>query len=319
MLRAKIMRLLRRIRGRLGRAEGDKAAAIIEYLEWRDHRKWRARQQAAFRRRHGYPANLRTPNTFSEKLFKRILEGHDPLYQVYAVKLFAHHFVKARAIEGLKVARHLKVVNHLEPSDFSNLPDAFIIKSSFGSGLNEVVPRKSELNIEAVCKKFNARLHKVRNARNLVDRQNVVIFEEYIGDPATGTPDDYKFHCFNSKDGSFHCFIQMDSDRFTEHRQTILDHNFTPVEMQFGGQQRHDEPLAPPARLKDMLRIVRELSSGFDYIRIDLFHTEDGIYFGEITPFHQSGLAPISPPEWEERLGQLWDQRFPDYQPKANR
>ena len=64
-----------------------------------------------------------------------------------------------------------------------------------------------------------------------------------------------------------------------------------------------------------MVRIARDLSSGFDYVRIDLFDTPDGVYFGEITPFHRGGTARIMEPEWEQKLGDLWDQRFPDLQP----
>lgn len=270
-----------------------------------------------FEKRHGYPANLQNPKTFSEKLLKRILVGEDPLYDLYAIKHFAHYFVKSRAIDGLKVARHLKIVSRLEASNFVDLPEAFLIKSSFGSGLNEIVIRKSDLNIQDVCDKFNDRLPLIRNARNHEYQNNLIIFEEFIGNPDIGTPDDYKFHCFNSDEGSFSCIIQVDSNRFDDHRQTIFDQTFTPIDMQFAGQFRHDVTPKRPAALDDMLRIARELSSGFDYIRIDLYDTNKGIFFGEMTPFHQGAMAPISPCEWEDRLGQLWDQRFPNFQPNG--
>ena len=288
----------------------------INALERLEKRQWRKHKLACFELRHGYPASLHNPKTFSEKLLRRILVGEDPLYDVYAVKHLAHYFVKAHAIEGLKVARHLKVVSRIEPSDFVDLPDSFLIKSSFGSGLNEVVICKSDLNVQKVCDKFNYRSSKIKNARNESSKNNVIIFEDFIGNPEAGTPNDYKFHCFNSDDGSFSCFIQVDSDRFGDHRQTIFDETFTPIEMQFARQIRHEKTPERPEALGDMLRIARELSSGFDYIRVDLFDTDEGIFFGEMTPYHQGAMAPISPREWEERLGQLWDQRFPVFQPK---
>lgn len=87
--------------------------------------------------------------------------------------------------------------------------------------------------------------------------------------------------------------------------------------MQFAGQIRHENTPERPAALSDILRIARELSSGFDYIRVDLFDTDKGIFFGEMTPYHQGEMAPISPPSWEDRWRQLWDQRFPVFQPKS--
>ncbi len=282
-----------------------------------DNMLWRARRKMAFRKNHGHAANLDAPRSFSEKLFKRILDGHDPQYPVYAIKRFAHHFVRAQHIPGLKVARHLKVVRHMTSSDFEDLPQAFVIKSSFGSGLNEVVTDKSKADIPALCHRFNTRLPLVRNARNERDPYNAILFEAFIGDPSSGRPpDDYKFHCFNRQDGTHTCFIQVDSARLGEHRQTLFDAQFNVLDMDFSGQVRHETAPERPAALADMLRIARELSSGFDYIRVDLFHTDDGVYFGELTPFHRGGTARIMQPEWEARWGELWDQRFPDFQPK---
>lgn len=281
-----------------------------------DNRLWRTRRTWAFRRNHGYAPDLETPRTFSEKLFKRILDGHDPEYPIYATKRFAHHFVKGRRIPGLNVAEHLKVVRSLKPADFDGLPDAFVIKSSFGSGLNEVVLDKSKLDLQAVCRRFNARLPHMRNARNERDPHNVILIEAFIGDPSTGSvPDDFKFHCFNRNDGRHECFIQVDSARLGEHRQTIFTPKFEVVDMDFAGQTRHETPPVAPDGLGEMLRIARALSAGFDYIRVDLFHTPHGIYFGELTPFHRGGTAPIVQRHWEAEWGALWDQRFPDYQP----
>lgn len=282
---------------------------------WGGRALWRIRKKAAFIRKHGYAPNLKSPKRFSEKLLKRILDGHDPNYARYAMKLQAHHFVKGLGIEGLKVAAQLKVVSVLSPGDFDDLPDAFVVKSSFGSGLNEVITNKAKCDVEAVCRRFNDRLPRVRNARNESASDNVILIEAFIGNPHHGVPDDYKFHCFHRENGEFHCFIQVDSSRFGEHRQTIFDIEFSRVDLQFAGQTRHETQPEAPEKLGEMLGIARKLSAGFDYVRIDLFHCQDGIYFGEFTPFHRGGTAPISPMAWENQWGDLWDQRFPDYQP----
>ncbi len=280
--------------------------------------KWRAKKLAKFEKTHGYKPDLEHPKLFTEKLIKRIIESDDAQYPLYGVKLFAHHFVQSRAIEGLKFTKRLKVLKRLTPSDFADLPDAFAIKSSFGSGLNEIVRDKSKLDLDAVCKRFNKNLHKIRNAQNLTDSNNVIIIEEFLGDPESGPPTDYKFHCFHKQDGSFDCVIHVVSDRLVDRRQSFFDQNFTHIDMEFLGRVAHDTPPERPATLNDMLRIAEELSRGFDYIRVDLYSTDEGIVFGEMTPFHQAATAPLVPREWDVRLGAMWEQRFPIYQPQEH-
>ena len=58
-----------------------------------------------------------------------------------------------------------------------------------------------------------------------------------------------------------------------------------------------------------MAAIARDLSRGFGYMRVDLYSVRDRIYFGELTPFHQGGLGPITPPQWEDWLGEMWGDR----------
>jgi hypothetical protein len=55
-----------------------------------------------------------------------------------------------------------------------------------------------------------------------------------------------------------------------------------------------------------MLRHATELSAGFDFIRVDLFATERGIWFGEFTPYPGAGLSPFEPPEFDAELGSRW-------------
>jgi hypothetical protein len=55
-----------------------------------------------------------------------------------------------------------------------------------------------------------------------------------------------------------------------------------------------------------MIDIAKQLSRGFNYIRVDLFSIEDAVYFGELTPFHGGGWVPISSKEWDNRLGEMW-------------
>lgn len=275
---------------------------------------WRTRKIATFERKHGYTPDLEEPKKFSEKLLKRCLDDDDPHYRIYGLKLFAPYFLKSRNIQGLKFPERLKVTRHMEPSDFDDLPGSFVIKSSFGSGLNEIVLCKSQLQIEAVCQRFNSQRDKILNARGNPDPENCFIFEKLLTDTNLDTPDDYKFHCFHSDNGTFTFFLQIDTDRYGAHRQTIFDQIFNVTDMQFGVRPPHEQVPKRPENFADLARIAKEISVGFDYVRVDLYNTIEGVFFGEITPFHQGGMGAVSPKKWDDHLGALWDQKFPSLQ-----
>jgi hypothetical protein len=62
----------------------------------------------------------------------------------------------------------------------------------------------------------------------------------------------------------------------------------------------------PPHNLDEMLSLAEELSKPFDYIRVDLYESADGIKFGELTPYHLSGHGAITPREFDYELGSKW-------------
>ena len=46
-----------------------------------------------------------------------------------------------------------------------------------------------------------------------------------------------------------------------------------------------------PARYEEMRALAETLSAGMAHVRVDLYDTEAGIKFGELTFFDQSGFA----------------------------
>ena len=46
-----------------------------------------------------------------------------------------------------------------------------------------------------------------------------------------------------------------------------------------------------PTRYEEMLRLAETLSNGIKHVRVDLYDTEQGVRFGELTFFDQSGFA----------------------------
>jgi hypothetical protein len=61
-----------------------------------------------------------------------------------------------------------------------------------------------------------------------------------------------------------------------------------------------------------MLKIARQLSKGFPFLRVDLYQPDaNTVYIGELTFYHQSGNKEFFPQEWNQRLGDLIDLPLP--------
>ena len=58
-----------------------------------------------------------------------------------------------------------------------------------------------------------------------------------------------------------------------------------------------------------MKELVKKLSQGFEYVRVDLYNVDGKIYFGEMTFCPESGFGDISPVEWDYKLGSYWNQK----------
>ena len=62
-------------------------------------------------------------------------------------------------------------------------------------------------------------------------------------------------------------------------------------------------PTARPKRLSEMLEVAEKLSSGFHFLRVDLYEINGEIYFSEFTFFSDAGFAPFESEEWNRILG----------------
>ena len=68
------------------------------------------------------------------------------------------------------------------------------------------------------------------------------------------------------------------------------------------------EKLPPkPARFEEMIDMVKKLSKGIPFLRVDLYEINGEIYFGEYTFSPCAGMMPFDPPEADFKLGQLLD------------
>lgn len=58
-----------------------------------------------------------------------------------------------------------------------------------------------------------------------------------------------------------------------------------------------------PAKFDEMVKVAKTLSKGFNFVRIDLYEHDNRVFFGEMTFAPAGGYTPITPHEWDYRLG----------------
>lgn len=105
---------------------------------------------------------------------------------------------------------------------------------------------------------------------------------------------DYKFAC---SDGHV-LHGRLDVDRFTpQHRRALFTvPGFDVIPVRCGGLD-FPERIERPPHLAQMVDIAAQLSRGFDFVRIDLYDTPQGVYFGEFTFTPSAGACSYSDEE----------------------
>jgi hypothetical protein len=126
-----------------------------------------------------------------------------------------------------------------------------------------------------------------------------ILIEPFIGEDVS--PDDYKFWVF---DGAVR-FIQVDHARFKKHTRQFYTPNWKRLDLQMN-YPAHEAATPAPRHLDDMLNGAQKLANGFRFVRVDLYDTQRGPLFGEMTFAPEAGLCRFDPQWFDLQLGESW-------------
>lgn len=261
-----------------------------------------------FRFHMGTKLNLDTPQTFCEKLQWLKLYNRKPEYTQMVDKYEAKKYV-ANIIGEEYIIPTLGVWDKFDDIDFDILPNRFVLKTTHGGGNTGVVicKDKSTFDIASAKKKLNKSL---RNSIYLKYREwpykdvaRRIVAEQYIEVEGQSDLPDYKFYCFNGVPK----YCQVIRNRNT--KETIDFYDIEWNHMPFAGlnpiAKNGEKTIDKPSLLNQMLTICNKLTNNIPFARIDLYLTNDKIYFGEITFFPASGIGRFTPIDWDHKLGDL--------------
>ena len=197
--------------------------------------------------------------------------------------------------------------NNAEEIDFDKLPNQFVISCNHGSSMTIVVNDKSRLSVRKI-KSIKKRLNRWLSMdiayaggfdfvyKGIKPR---LYISQYLSNNESGLQD-YKFLCFNGDVK----YVWIDSDRFINHRRTVLNLDFTKADFQIDDYEDVTN-IEKPKNYNEMIENKKKLSSDFKFVRVDLYNVEGTIYFGELTFNTNGGIVAARPEEYDFLLGDM--------------
>nr|WP_315267196.1 ATP-grasp fold amidoligase family protein [Microbacterium lemovicicum] len=268
----------------------------------------------------------RHPRTFREKVRYKMLRDHRDLIVTFADKAAVRDHVAAVVGERYLPGVFAVLDDALALRDL-DLPDAYVVKPTHGSGAALVVspfaPEDARLpdaqwgwvyrhvraehasreQVARIAETWLSKLYGQGPNREWVYgriRPRVIV-EEFLAGPAGSVPDDVKFFVFHGTCA----YIQVDSGRFGTRTQDFFLPDWSHLPLS-GGPPWADPAPARPAHLAEMIDVAERLAAGTDFVRVDLYDVDGRMVFGELTSFPAGGDSPFDPESFDEEFGRHW-------------
>ncbi len=261
---------------------------------------------------YGSHCNLKTPQTLSEKLLWLWLHTYRNNFQVLTLcdKYKVREFVEKRV--GKELLNELYCVfQKREDISYDKLPNSFALKITQGCTANLFCQNKQNLSrksLKQILKSWDKGQYlydKMMSDIGGITRDKLdkcYICEKYLTQKGYSSPIDYKIYCFNGIPRA----ILVITDRFEKKHGMMMS-----VDWEALGCPKHYQPIQSipprPQSLDSMLGAAKRLSTGFPFVRVDMYDIEGKAVFGEMT-FFPNGCINMAEIEIDGKsMGELLD------------
>lgn len=255
--------------------------------------------------RHKRILNLRNPRKFSEKLQWLKLYDRNPLYVSMVDKFDVKSYVKSRIGEKYVIPTY-GLYESVDQIDFNSLPDSFVIKPThLGGGMGVCLcNKKREFNKNEIRQILRRSLSQeiftaTREWPYKELKPRIIAEKMLVSDSEEGLKD-YKIFCCNGKPK----LVKVNYKYYGDYASNWYTSDWKYVEGTTVYDPSHSNYLIPPPQhLEEMLNLSEELSSGFTFMRVDFYETDEGVFFGEITFYPGSGFEKFIPTSFDYEIG----------------
>jgi hypothetical protein len=230
--------------------------------------------------------NFESPQLFYDKVLWNSLYTDTSAWTLLADKYRVRSYVENKCGERV-LTTLLGVYKKSEDIDFDALPNSFVIKTNNGCASNVIVPDKKRVNQADIRAKINYWLQfpygELTGQKHYARIKPLIIVEEFLiqdGDPEKALID-YKFYCF--KGMPTYCQIILEREKNTHiFYEMFYDMDWTPRPDLYSSTSNLKEA-SKPCCFEEMINLAKELSQGFDFVRVDLYNINGKPFFGEMT------------------------------------
>lgn len=236
--------------------------------------------------------NLSEPKTFGEKIHWIKRYGNIERYRDLVDKYKVREYIEEK-IGDKYLVKLYGVYNSTSEIDINKLPQSFVLKCNQGSGEVIICKNKDKFDWEENKKLLDEWIktdyYSITREIQYKGIERKIICEEYLEDES-GSLRDYKIFCFKG----IPYYIQVDSDRFVDHKRDFYDIKWEKLNLK--AKYKNSEYLIEkPKNLEEMLNVAKLLSKDFEFIRVDVYSTNNRVYFGELTFTPDNGCAKYEP------------------------
>lgn len=262
-----------------------------------------------YRVKNGERLNLKHPNSFTDKINWLKINDKKPIYTQMVDKYLARDFVSER-IGADYLVPLLGVWDKASDINFNELPDQFVLKCNHNSGNGFYMCHdKRVMDKEKVIKQLNTGMkedfyYKYREWPYKNVKRKIIaepLMQNTNGEPLV----DYKVFCFAGEPK----FLQINSNRFSggEIMTDFYDVEWNYLNIQEGGGHypQAGDVFDKPLFFEELLNVSSVLSQNVPQLRVDFNCWDNKLYFGELTFYHNAGMNPFMPEEWNDRIGDL--------------
>jgi hypothetical protein len=265
-----------------------------------------------------YP-DLDEPSWINEKIRWQFLNHPNPLISLAADKLEVRDYLRWK---GAKIEPPRLLASGSDPAELErvDLPDRFVLKTTFASGQNQIVAEGGEdipraMLVEIVQRWMRYDFWRKNGELHYRDIPKRWLVEEYV--PATSEKIEYKAVCFHGEPIFFLVITERDYGGARGRagiRHAFYDPDWRRVDLGVEGIPDDPRPIPRPPELPLLISEARRLSADFMHVRVDFLKFDGRLTFSELTFSSNGARLPYTPAAMNETIGAMMDlARAPAY------
>lgn len=242
----------------------------------------------------GKQINLKHPQTLNEKVMWLKLHNYNKnaLVAQCADKYLVRNYVTQCGCKDILIPL-CGVYDKFEDIAIDNLPQQFVIKSTYGSGMYIIVEDKNKADWSEMRKQTRqwakSTFHLINSELQYSTPRRIII-EHFIPSSSGKQPDDYKIYCINGTPGA--CMVCIGREKGQHPKFYIMDKQANLLrDWSYDGLNAPvDFVFQKPDGWDDMYKYAAMLSKPFPLVRCDFYLSKGKVYFGELTFTSSAGL-----------------------------